>query len=439
MRSTERAIFLGAALTMSTCGDEAAQGPVEARSWDGEVEGHRRELFEQGRHIFRDDTLGSERFFGGELRLHEAILGEPRGGVGPGLTAAEALKLGLKVDRERLPNEFVQAIQGDTLDLSTVEATLELLRQDAVVGVRGTFAGDQLVAIGITCAFCHSGVDDSLAEGVGRRLDGWPNRDLNVGAILAMAPRLRPFVDLLGVDAKAVRHVLRSWGPGKYDPQLTLDGKAFRPDHRPAATLLPAAYGLAGQNLHTYNGWGSVPYWNAYVANTQMFARGRFYDPRLADPDKYPLAQKSGVYDKRDEIDEVTPKLEALHYYQMSLPPPRPPAGSFSAEAAARGEAIFRGAAKCAGCHVPPLFTEPGWPMHTGAEIGIDEFQAMRSPDERYRTAPLRGLWARAKGGYYHDGRFADLGEVIDHYAPVLGFALTADERADLIEYLKSI
>jgi hypothetical protein len=244
---------------------------------------------------------------------------------------------------------------------------------------------------------------------------------------------------VLGVDSKAVRHVLRSWGPGKYDPQLLLDGKAFRPDKRSAATLLPAAYGLGGQNLHTYNGWGSVPYWNAYVANTQMHGKGRFYDPRLADADKFPLAQKTGVYDKRDDVDEVTPKLEPLHYYQMSLPPPTPPAGSFSAEAAERGEAIFRGKAQCAGCHVPPLFTEPGWPMHTGAEIGIDEFQAMRSPDERYRTAPLRGLWARAKGGYYHDGRFADLGEVIDHYAPVLGFSLAAGERADLIAYLKSL
>jgi cytochrome c peroxidase len=203
--------------------------------------------------------------------------------------------------------------------------------------------------------------------------------------------------------------------------------------------LIPAAYGLAGQNLHTYAGWGSVPYWNAYVANTQMQGQGTFYDPRLADPDKFPLVAQTGWDDKRDEVDKITPKLEALHYYQLSIPPPTPPEGSFSAEAADRGAGLFRGKAQCATCHVPPLFSEPGWAMHTGAEIGIDEFQALRSPDERYRTTPLRGLWARMQGGFYHDGRFADLGEVIDHYEPVLGFTLNSHERADLIEYLRSI
>ncbi|HEY8375653.1 MAG TPA: hypothetical protein VIK91_04150, partial [Nannocystis sp.] len=172
---------------------------------------------------------------------------------------------------------------------------------------------------------------------------------------------------------------------------------------------------------------------------TQMHGLGRFFDPRLADAKKFPLAQRTGVFDKRDPEDAITPKLEPLHFYQLSLPPPTPPAGSYSPEAAARGEQIFRGVARCAECHVPPLFTEPGWPMHTAEEIGIDDFQARRSPDERYRTAPLRGLWARAKGGYYHDGRFADLGEVVDHYAPVLGFSLSASERADLIQYLLSI
>ncbi|MBZ5709901.1 hypothetical protein K7C98_11615 [Nannocystis pusilla] len=296
-----------------------------------------------------------------------------------------------------------------------------------------------MVSVGITCALCHSTVDDSLTEGIGRRLDGWPNRDLDVGAIVAMAPTLQPLVDIFGLDAGKVREVLLSWGPGKYDAVLLLDGKAFRPDGRSAATLLPAAYGLAGQNLHTYNGRGSVPYWNAFVAATQMHGQGTFYDPRLADPVTFPLAAKTGWDDKRDAVDEITPKLEALHYYQLSIPPPTPPTGSYSVAAAERGAELFRGVAGCATCHVPPLFSEPGWAMHTGAEIGIDEFQALRSPDERYRTAPLRGLWARTKGGFYHDGRFADLGEVVDHYEPVLGFTLTAAERSDLIEYLKSI
>lgn len=439
MRYIHTPIFLLTTLMVAACGDEAAPAAIAPRSWGVEVEEYRHDLFEQGRGIFRHDTFGSERFWGGELRLHEAIAGEEHGGVGPGLTATAALGLGLRVDRERLPLTVVQAIQGDSIDLSTVAATLDLLRRDAIVGVRGVFEGERLVSLGITCALCHSTVDDSLTEGVGRRLDGWPNRDLDIGAIVATAPDLRPLAKVLGVDSKTVREVLRSWGPGKYDAHLTLDGQAFRPDGRSAAVLIPAAYGLGGQNLHTYSGWGSVPYWNAYVANTQMHGEGTFYDPRLGDLDKFPLVAKTGHDDKRDATDRITPKLEALHYYQLSLPPPRAPEGSYSEEAAASGEELFRGKAQCASCHVPPLFTEPGWPMHTGEEIGIDDFQALRSPDERYRTTPLRGLWARAKGGFYHDGRFADLGEVIDHYAPVLGFKLSPQERADLIEYLKSL
>ncbi|MCY1054593.1 hypothetical protein [Nannocystis sp. SCPEA4] len=425
---------------MGACGDDRlARESMELRSWGAEIEDYRSDLFERGQEIFRDDTMGSEQFWGGKLRLHEAIAGEQHGGVGSGLTAALAVKSGLRVDRDRLTPAIVQGVQTDALDLDSVETTLELLRRDAIVGLRGTFAGEQLVSLGITCALCHSTVDDSLTEGIGRRLDGWPNRDLDVGAIVAMAPSLAPLVDILGLDAEKVREVLLSWGPGKYDAVLLLDGKAFRPDGRSAATLLPAAYGLAGQNLHTYNGRGSVPYWNAFVAATQMHGQGTFYDPRLADPVKFPLITKTGWYDKRDAVDEITPKLEALHYYQLSIPPPTPPAGSYSLEAAERGAELFRGVAQCATCHVPPLFSEPGWAMHTGAEIGIDEFQALRSPDERYRTAPLRGLWARTKGGFYHDGRFADLGEVIDHYEPVLGFTLTTAERSDLIEYLMSI
>jgi hypothetical protein len=279
-----------------------------------------------------------------------------------------------------------------------------------------------------------------MAKGIGRRLDGWPNRDLNVGAIVAMAPTLKPFADLLQVNEATVRKVLTSWGPGRYDAELNQDGKAFRPDGKPAATVIPAAFGLAGVNLHTYTGWGSVSHWNAYVANTQMHGKGTFYDPRLNNADQFPVAARAGLGNVRNNPDLITPKLAALHFYQLSIPAPRPPEDSFDATAAARGKALFEGKAKCATCHVPPLFAEPGWPMHTAAEIGIDDFQASRAPDKKfYRTTPLKGLFARAKGGFYHDGRFEDYKAVVSHYNSALRLSLTAQETGDLVEYLKSL
>jgi hypothetical protein len=318
---------------------------------------------------------------------------------------------------------------------------VELLRLNAVVGVTGIFDGNKkLTSMGIQCALCHSTVDNSFSPGIGRRLDGWPNRDLDVGAIVASAPSLKPFEDLLGVDDATVRKVLKSWGPGKYDAELDQDGKAARPDGTSSATLLPAAFGLAGVNLHTYNGWGSVPYWNAYVAVTQMHGQGTFFDPRLNDKERFPVAVKAGFYDVRNKPDLVTSKLAALQYYQLSIPAPKPPAGSFDRAAAARGGSIFGGKAKCAWCHVPPLFTEPGWPMHTAEEIGVDDFQASRSPDKRfYRTTPLAGLFTRTKGGFYHDGRFADLRAVVTHYDRHLKLQLSDAEISDLVEYLKSL
>jgi hypothetical protein len=262
-----------------------------------------------------------------------------------------------------------------------------------------------------------------------RRL--WPNRDLNVGAIVASAPTLKPFADHLRVDEGTVKSVLMSWGPGKYDAELNQDGKAIGPDGKPAPTLIPAAFGQAGVNLHTYAGWGSVTHWNAYVANTQMHGKGTFFDPRMNDPKRFPLAVKSGDWNKRDQPDLITPKLAALHYYQLSIPAPMPPAGSYDARAADRGKTVFETRGRCATCHVPPLFSEPGWPMHTAAEIGIDDFQASRSPDGKfYRTTPLRGLFARSKGGFYHDGRFEDLAAVVSQYDRVLGLQLWGHRRA---------
>jgi uncharacterized damage-inducible protein DinB len=203
--------------------------------------------------------------------------------------------------------------------------------------------------------------------------------------------------------------VLASWGPGKFDAQLFLDGKAFRPDGKTAATLLSAAFGLAGVNLHTYTGWGGVPHWNAFVANLEMHGQGTFIDSRLNDAARFPVAARAGFAEVRSDPDLTTSKLPALQFYQLSLAAPKPPRGSFDAAAARAGKDVFNGAARCATCHVPPIFTEPGWNMHTAAEIGIDDFQSTRSPDERYRTTPLGGLFTRQKGGFYHDGRFPDL------------------------------
>jgi hypothetical protein len=282
-------------------------------------------------------------------------------------------------------------------------------------------------------------VDDALAPGIGHRLDGWANRDLDVGTVISLAPDLSPFADLLGVSQDTVRTVTRSWGPGKFDAELIMDGKAFRPDGKPAATLIPPAFGLAGVNLHTWTGWGSVTQWNALVANLEMGGLGTFQDARLDDAARFPVAARAGLGHRTSAEDRVTPKLPALHQFQLSLLAPAPPEGSFDAAAAGRGGAVFAGKAKCSSCHVPPVFSEPGWNMHAAQELGIDDFQAQRSPDGRYRTAPLRGLWSHQKGGFYHDGRFATLADVVDHYDGTFGLGLTADEKKDLVEYLKSL
>jgi hypothetical protein len=419
--------------------------------WDDKIGKHANDMIDQGREVFRFETFGSEAFWGGKLRLHTTIVGAKKGGTGPGLTPRQALQLGLKVDLAKVPRLVLEVLQEGAVSLDNPETTLELLRADAVVGVKAIRDDDDnVVSIGITCALCHSTVDDSFVKGIGRRLDGWPNRDLDVGKIVAVAPTLKPFADLLGVDEATVKKVLASWGPGKYDAELNMDGKAFRPDGKSGATVLPAAFGLAGVNLHTYTGFGSVTYWNAYVANTQMYGQGTFFDPRLGDSGKYPIAArmkfgnlrkppKVGDVAEGQPVDRVTDKLAALHFYQLAIPAPRPPEDSYDKALATRGEQVFNGKARCATCHVPPLFTEPGHSLHTAEEIGIDDFQASRSPEGRYRTTPLRGLFARSKGGFYHDGRFPDLPAVVNHYERVFNLALTENERRELIEYLKSL
>ena len=398
------------------------------------------QLAEQGRQIFRFDTFGDQKFWGDSLKLHRAVAGAANGGVGPGLSPKAALGVGLKVDVDALPPELQQALARGEVDLDDPAVTLALLKLQAVVGVTGFFdSSGGLRSMGIQCALCHSTVDDSFAPGIGHRLDGFAARDLNVGAIVSLAPDLRPVARLLGTDVATVKKVLAAWGPGKFDAELFLDGKGFRPDGKTAATLIPPAYGLAGVNLHTFTGWGSVPYWNAFVANLEMHGQGVFYDPRLDDPKQFPVAARNRSGHTRNSPDLITPKLAALHFYQLALAAPAAPAGSFDAAAAARGAKLFGAKAECASCHVPPLFTEPGWNLHTPAEIGIDRFQADRSPTHRYRTTPLKGLWAHQKGGFYHDGRFATLGDVVDHYNRFFKLRLTAGEKRDLVEYLKSL
>ncbi len=394
----------------------------------------------EGRRIFRYDTFGDEVFWGDTLRLHEALAGEALGGVGPGVSPETALAVGLKVDSEALPRAVKRQLLAGEVDLTDPAVTVLLLRLNAVVGVTGKFDDEgKIVSMGIQCALCHSTVDDSFAPGIGRRLDGWANRDLNVGTIISLAPDLSPFTTLLNVDEETVRTVLGSWGPGKFDASLLLDGKAFRPDDRPAAVLIPPAFGLAGVNLHTWTGWGGVSHWNAFVAVLEMGGQGTLYDPRLNDAERFPVAAANGFGNIRTDNDLVTAKLPALQMYQLALRAPKPPRGSYDADAAARGRAIFGGKANCATCHVPPLFTEPGWNLHSPEEIGIDDFQANRSPERGYRTSPLKGLWTHMKGGFYHDGRFATLLDVVTHYDTTFGLGLEANEKDDLVEYLKSL
>jgi hypothetical protein len=418
----------------------ASAAPPLQRGADAENARHAQAMLDEGKNTFRYDTFGSEAFWGDALQLHKAIAGEKNGGTGPGVSPKTALSVGLKVDADALPGGLKKQLAAGKVDLDDPATTVALLKLNAVVGVTAFANPDGSVrSMGIQCALCHSTVDDSFAPGIGKRLDGWANRDLNVGAIVSLAPNLKPFTELLGVDVETVKKVLASWGPGRFDAELDKDGKAFRPDGKQAGTLIPPAFGLAGVNLHTWTGFGSVPYWNAYVGATEMHGAGTFFDARFNDKDQYPVAAKSGAGNTRGTPDRVTSKLAALHFYQLSIPAPAAPAGSYDKAALERGKALFNGSAKCATCHVPPLFTEPGNNLHAPGEIGVDSFQADRSPTHMYRTAPLAGLWTHQKGGFYHDGRFATLRDVVNNYDGHMKLNLSDAQKDDLIEYLKGI
>lgn len=377
---------------------------------------HATKLIDEGRRTFRYETFGDEAFWGEALQLHRAIRGEPLG-----LSPRSALALGLKIDAEALPPAL-----REKLDLEDPQTTLTLLELDAVVGLKGFFTDDgTLHSLGVQCALCHSTVDDSTSAGIGVRLDGWANRDLDIGALIALSPDVSTFTSLLGVSEETVRTVLNAWGPGRFNAQLLLDGKSFKPDGRPAGSLIPPVFGLAGFGQHT-TGW-------------HINGKGTFWDPRLDDEDRFPIAAREGFSNVRHAADVTTAKLAALQVYQLVLRAPAPPEGTFEPDFAARGKLLFEGKARCATCHVPPLFTEPGWNLHTAEEIGIDDFQARRSPDERYRTAPLAGLFSHTKGGFYHDGRFATLADVVAHYDTHFRLGLSTQEMIELGEYLESI
>jgi len=420
---------------------------------------------EAGEQTFRFDTFGDETFWGDTLKLHQAIEGIKLGGVGAGVSPATALAVGLKVDVDAVPSNLVQQIERGRVNLNDPAVTLVLLKLNAVVGVRGFFnSSGTLKSVGIQCALCHSTVDNSnpaLCFGqvtpnpgtgcIGHRLDGWPNRDLNVGRIVALAPDLSSIATLLSTDQAMVRKVLNSWGPGKFDAELLLDGKAFNPQqvtdgsvtgtNVSGASLIPPAFGLGGVNLHTWIGWGSVPHWNAFVANLEMHGKGRFFDPRLNDAAQFPIAAANGFGDLphiNPDDDRITSKLAALQLYQLSIPAPNATV-RFDAAAAARGDELFSGKAGCNNCHAEPLWTEPGWNLHQPTDVCIDSFQADRGPDHRYRTSPIGAISTHFKGGFYHDGRFADLNAVVNHYNTCMNLGLTDGEKGDLVQYLISL
>jgi hypothetical protein len=478
--STPRRWLIAGSLVWFVVLGFAAGGPAIARARDAAHQPHHADdersprdaaanaaaRVARGRRVFRFDTFGDEAFWGGTLKLHQAIEGSRLGGVGPGVSPATALSVGLKVDVDALPRDVRAQLEHGGLDLNDPAVTVALLRLNAVVGVSGVFdSAGKLSSVGIQCAFCHSTVDDSapsLCFGtiapnpgtgcVGHRLDGWANRDLNVGAIVALAPDLTAFASLLGTDQTTVRNVLRSWGPGKFDAELILDGKTANPQrvtdgvvtgtNVSAATLIPPAFGLGGVNLHTWTGWGSVPYWNAFVATLEMHGVGRFFDPRLNDPVQFPIAAAHGFGDLphvSPDDDRVTATLADLQAYQLAIASPQPPRGSFDPAAAARGDELFSGKAACNNCHVEPLWTEPGWNMHSPAEVCVDDFQANRAPDHAYRTSPLGALFTHRKGGFYHDGRLPTLDAVVDHYNTCMGLGLTPADKKDLVQYLLSL
>lgn len=362
-------------------------------------------LVAEGKEIFRYDTFGDEVYWSDTLQMHQVIEAA--------LTPKLALELGLKVDVEALPSDLLDAIAAGEVDLESPATTLALLQLDAVLGVSGTVeeidGTPRLTRMGVTCALCHSTVDNSFAPGIGRRLDGHANRDLNVGAIVALSPAV----------PQELKDIMNSWGPGMYDPRINMDGLN-------TPIVIPPAFGLRRVDLETFTGEGPVSYWNGYVAVTQMHGQGSFSDPRL------------GI-DLVRSPDLVTDKLPALREYQFSLEAPAPPAGSFDVASAARGNGVFRGPAQCTTCHIPRLeYTDVNLGrLHEPEETGMDPSYAERTTQKLYRTTPLKGAWQHPP--YFHDGSAATFEDVVEHYDRTLALGLSARQKRDLVEYLKSL
>jgi cytochrome c553 len=335
---------------------------AQCRKNDDNLNNDNPSLVNEGKEIFRFDTFGDEDFWSGILHLDKAIAGSANGGYGSGVSPKTALAVGLKVDADSLPANVVAGIQAGTIDLNNSATTLALLKLNAVVGVKANFDNlGSLNSIGITCASCHSTVDNSFAPGIGKRLDGWPNRDLNVGAIISLTDNAQPIANMLHVTEPTLRSVLSAWGPGKFPAVLFMDGKAQKPDGTIAANLIPAAFGLKGIELATYTGWGDISYWNAFVGTLEMHGKGTLIDPRLNDPAKYPIAVQNNFYNTTHTPDLITSKLPALKAYQHSIAAPKPPANSFDQAAADRGQALFNSKAQCASCHASPLFADAAY------------------------------------------------------------------------------
>jgi cytochrome c5 len=387
------AIWLVCFLGAGACdddGDEITLGePLKPSAEAGGKVDSRR----NGQAIFRHFTFGDEQKWTDQLRMHEVIQQavDPMTALGPA---------GLKVDSTALPPGIL-----DTADLTDPATTVVLIGLGAVVGVQGEVdENGVLTRVGVTCALCHSTVDDSVAPGIGRRLDGWPNRDLDPGLIISLSPAVPE-------EEKAI---LRSWGKGYYDPRHNIDGIN-------GPVLIPPAYGLKGVAAETYTGDGPISYWNAYVAITQMGGKGDFDDDRI-----------DVHVDSR--VDLVTPRLPALLEYQLTLAAPAPPDGSFDPVAAESGRAVF--AASCANCHAGDAYTDSP-ALHDPAETGMDPAYAARSATGRYRTTPLRALWQHPP--YFHDGSAATLEDVVDHYDDALTLRLSAGEKRDLVAFLMSL
>lgn len=380
--------MIAASLCFGACNDQGPGRPSAAE-------------IAAGKDVFRFNTFGDEKFWTDTLHMNAIV----QSAVDP----TTALSVGLKVDADTIPAAVLSAIEAGQVDMHSPATTVTLLKLGAVVGIKASVdANNNITRLGITCALCHSTVDDRIAPGIGSRRDGWPNLQLNPGAIIALSSAL----------TAAQKDVYNSWGPGKYDARYNFDGK-----NNP--TVIPPAYGLAGIRGETFTSDGAeVKYWNRYVAVTQMHGQGNFSEPRLG----------INVVQSPDIVDPVLDRLQA---YELSLQAPAPPAGSFDTQASARGEAVFDGPGRCATCHTEPLYTDANVRLHNPSQFFTDPTYALRSATKMWRTSPLRGVWQHPP--YFHDGSSPTLADVVERYNVAMSLNLTAQQKADLVEYLKSL